>query len=209
MRRDPVGRHAHVAVSKQLNRSRHKSVRVAVDSRASPDEAVGVGRCMLVAKRRKSRHDLDGNAERSDCVAERRRPDLAVGNDLDAGEMVRPEREHPAVLERKPERVLPHAAHVPVRGLPRGEAHRTPRDARRIRRDMKHLRKARQTKKTVRFDACVSRNYQNRTCDGAGQRGHRAPKRKQPFADDVDHAQAQDNDSKRNGEAAQGKAHDD
>ena len=45
-----------------------------------------------------------------------------MGNDLDAGEVVCPPRENPAIRERQPERVLPSPADVPVRGKGRGAA---------------------------------------------------------------------------------------
>ena len=59
-----AGSHAPVAIAEQLYGRRDEIVRVAVDRRIRPHEAIGVGGRKLVAKRRKARDDLDGNADR-------------------------------------------------------------------------------------------------------------------------------------------------
>ena len=121
--RRSVGRHAHIAASEQFDARRHKIVRVAVDRGVIPNKAVGIGRRELAVERRQPWHNGNWLAYRRDCTCvERHRPHLTEGDDLDAGEMVRAVRENPSVLERKPERVLPCAAHVPVRGPALGEA---------------------------------------------------------------------------------------
>ena len=116
MRRDAVGRHTHAAIAKQFKRGSDKVVCVAVYRHIRPDETVGVGRRKLVAERRNARHDLEGCASRGNGVCVKwRSPNLAIGNDLHAGQVVRAPGEHPAVLERKPKRILPRATNVPIR----------------------------------------------------------------------------------------------
>ena len=118
MRRDAVCRNRDIAVAEKFKRGRDEIIGVAVDGGVSPDKAVGIGRRELVSKCREPRHYLERCASRGDGVCIKWRcPDLAVGNDLDACQMVRAPGEHKVVFKVQPKRVFPRAANVPVRGF--------------------------------------------------------------------------------------------